>query len=115
VFWYSPQQKNAPAFAGRARPIPGPAKTWAGKFRVAAKNKDLRLFHDFPPKGGSCSNFRPAAIWAVCTLPATTQAANLVGGLRRIHTPLTRTVTENPANPRRMLSECIRNIHSFCS
>jgi hypothetical protein len=26
---------------------------------LAGKNKELRLFHDLPPGGESCSNFRP--------------------------------------------------------
>src|SRR5206468_3340377 len=40
-FCYGRGRENAAAFAGRARPILGPARTWAGFFPAPAKIKEL--------------------------------------------------------------------------
>jgi hypothetical protein len=42
VIWYGPTSPNAAAFAGRGRPISGPAKGWAKGSKILAKIKDLR-------------------------------------------------------------------------
>jgi hypothetical protein len=84
VIWYGPRSKNAAAFAGRARLTYGPANSWAGFFRLAAKTKDLRLFHDLPPIGGNCSNFRPSGVLGWMGGMGLARAANFIVGPRRL-------------------------------
>ena len=44
------------------RPTAGRAGIYGGFWAVFAKILDLGLFHDLPPIGGSCSNFRPGLV-----------------------------------------------------
>jgi len=37
VFWYGGGRESAAAFAGRGRPIPGPANSWVAGSKILAK------------------------------------------------------------------------------
>src|SRR5207248_10592631 len=68
----------------RARPTPGPASTWATKFRLPAKNKDLRPSPASPPADeGDDFHLVPALQHRVVFVPAQQAAVQLDRDLLR--------------------------------
>jgi len=67
------------------RPMSGPASSWAKKNRVGGKNKDLQR-SSAPAEVSQIHATRVqipwAAVWAICTLAATSQNRKVVGRSR---------------------------------
>src|SRR4051812_21825587 len=86
ALWYSSRSPHRLGEQPERRPKFVRAMGWAKKFHVGAKTKDLRLFHDLPPRSGSCRNFRAGGGMGKRRAVFATRAAKGVGGWRMART-----------------------------